>query len=348
MDRKRSSRPRFLDALPPYPGGKRRLLPAILGLIREVAPNAEWPQLTFADPFLGGGSVSLTAKALGFGQVLCNDLALRSVLVGRGLIANSSTRLTETDVLQLYAAKSSTGERQPRLLELLPARLSSLMQRAWSEAAGFEPPKDALAILLLVRCLLSYFPLGLPGATDAHRIPLSDFDPVTGKRLRQYLRRAEALTRPDELIRLARKVNAGVLPGKGRVSQGDALEFLTAIRADVCYVDPPYGKTQSYEGAFRLLDELLGEEARAVSQFSSSRAPLDDLLDACRHIPIVVMSLGSGALNQADAERLVSRHRKVKRFVSIPYVHYGAVAGYEKRLSNKEFLILSTNDGGTS
>ena len=44
---------------------------------------------------MGGGSVALGAKALGFGEVLANDLAARSAIVGRALIENSSRRLTD-------------------------------------------------------------------------------------------------------------------------------------------------------------------------------------------------------------------------------------------------------------
>jgi len=74
---------KFLQALPPYFGGKQRLLKHIFGLI---PPSSQAPVL--ADAFLGGGSVSLFAKAMGY-KVLCNDLAERSAVIGRGLIENS-------------------------------------------------------------------------------------------------------------------------------------------------------------------------------------------------------------------------------------------------------------------
>ena len=80
-----SQMPSFLRALPPYPGGKRRLLPGIFALIKGVSPPASWPTLTFADPFLGGGAVALAAKAQGFGHIVANDIAERSTLVGRAL-----------------------------------------------------------------------------------------------------------------------------------------------------------------------------------------------------------------------------------------------------------------------
>ncbi len=82
---------KFLQALPPYFGGKQRLLKHIFGLI---PPSSQAPVL--ADAFMGGGSVSLFAKAMGY-KVLCNDLAERSAVIGRGLIENSRVKLNKWD-----------------------------------------------------------------------------------------------------------------------------------------------------------------------------------------------------------------------------------------------------------
>jgi len=62
------------EALPPYFGGKRRLVPRIFKEILRIHPpdNCSW--LSFVDPFLSGGALSLYAKSRGFG-VLCGDLA---------------------------------------------------------------------------------------------------------------------------------------------------------------------------------------------------------------------------------------------------------------------------------
>lgn len=43
-------------ALPPYFGGKRRLLPWIFGTLARVVPQSEWSQYRFFDTFAGGGA----------------------------------------------------------------------------------------------------------------------------------------------------------------------------------------------------------------------------------------------------------------------------------------------------
>lgn len=58
--------PIFFDALPAFLGGKRRLCRLIFALLATEAPQARWRGLTLVDPFLGGGSVSQFAKAVGF------------------------------------------------------------------------------------------------------------------------------------------------------------------------------------------------------------------------------------------------------------------------------------------
>ena len=88
----------LLSALPPYAGGKRRLLGQIF---KHLPKPTEAP--VFVDAFLGGGAVSLRAKARGY-RVVCNDLAERSVIVGRALIENDRVTLSEADALRLFVS----------------------------------------------------------------------------------------------------------------------------------------------------------------------------------------------------------------------------------------------------
>jgi len=82
----------IFKALPPYFGGKRGMATQIF---RHVPSPAEAP--VFVDAFMGGGSVALYAKARGY-RVIANDIAERSAIVGRAVIANSTVRLHEDDV----------------------------------------------------------------------------------------------------------------------------------------------------------------------------------------------------------------------------------------------------------
>ena len=85
-----------LQALPPYFGGKRKLLGHIF---KNLPGPSEAP--VFIDAFLGGGSVSLFAKARGY-RVVCNDIAQRSHIVGQALVENDRVKLGREDVTRLF------------------------------------------------------------------------------------------------------------------------------------------------------------------------------------------------------------------------------------------------------
>lgn len=148
---------------------------------------------------------------------------------------------------------------------------------------------------------------------------------------------------PRRLLNLACDINAGVLPGKGSMSKGDAFDFLAQTPANVVYLDPPYGGTTSYESAFAVLDEMLGD-SRERSEFSGQRPPLDALIAACSHIPVMVLSANESVLSAEECRDLVARHRSVRRVLKLPYRHFGALASPEKNATNREVLILRVRD----
>jgi hypothetical protein len=76
------------------------------------------------------------------------------------------------------------------------------------------------------------------------------------------------------------------------------------------------------------------------SAFSSRRPPLDDLVAACSHIPVLIFSINNTLLDEDGVRDLVARHRRVERLVSVPYSHYRSVASAEKNRKNREILVL--------
>src|SRR5215471_21432678 len=101
---RRNRRLSMWGALPAYLGGKRRLCSTILREVDRILPRRQWPGLTFLDAFLGGGAVSLYAKAQGF-RVVATDIAERAIVVGQALIENQRVKLTREDVLKLAATR---------------------------------------------------------------------------------------------------------------------------------------------------------------------------------------------------------------------------------------------------
>ena len=206
--------------LPAYLGGKRVLAPLIFALLSQHVERSAWSEKTFIDPFLGGGSVSLTAKALGF-PVICNDLALRSAVVGRALIANSSVRLTEADVLVLLREPACAYRKtaQERFApSVFSAAHACALDRAlfWAGSDAFAEPKRSLARLLAIKWLLRVEPMSMLRGTDAKAAFSGDLDRVSSRRVGHYLR-SFSLLEPWAWWRLAQEVNRGVSQAAARL-----------------------------------------------------------------------------------------------------------------------------------
>src|SRR5882724_8428883 len=153
MSHGRRRRLKMWSALYPYLGGKRRLCPIIFREIDRVVPRRLWAGLTFLDGFLGGGSVSLYAKAQGF-KVIATDIAERAIIVGDALIANSRVRLTREDILRLVMPGNDGPGRieQGSVPKVFTREQARFLDRALSAAERTEDSvKAALYKLLAIR-----------------------------------------------------------------------------------------------------------------------------------------------------------------------------------------------------
>ena len=336
----------YLTALPPILGSKRRLVPVIFAALATVLPQASWSSATFIDPFSGGGSVALAAKARGF-RVLAGDIAARAHIVARAFIANSAVRLSPLDIAFMLSRPEEPYQRvaeeqlSPSVFRLDQAKtIDALLYRA----ALLPEPKQALAMVLVIRTILRLQPMGVLDATDAPAANEGDFDRISSGRLPHYLRAGRRLT-PASLQRMAESVNLGVLPGRGEAHQLDVFDFLARARGDVVYLDTPYPGTTSYERAYEALDLLLEGHALPRSAFSSTHPPLAELLAATAHVPVLVLSYGNAVVSADELEEMVSASgRKIVHRIEVPYRHLAPLATASKNATNRELLIVASHD----
>ncbi len=346
----------IFNALPPYFGGKRRLLPWIFKALAGHIPKSDWDKYTFLEAFTGAGSVSLYAKALGFKEIYVNDWSDRSQIVIDGLLCNQSKILTRQDLLWLT---------QP-----LPKGVESRIQKAWSPTVFSSRHVEALdriwywsqqkqdvvkrnlGLLLLWHLTVQSVCMGtsinkgnrpyaetLDGLRDWQDLPAKRFADGSFTKL--------LLSRWSPLTRLQHRINKGVFGGVPvRGHQLDATEFVSAVQGDILYLDPPYPGTLSYETSLKTLDDvLMGPHARTdvpKSPFTQDVKSLCPLLDAAQHIPVWILSYGNHAIDidgLVDLVRSVAPKRHVQGYVRT-YRHMSHVS---QRTANEELLVIATD-----
>lgn len=345
MTARRPSRKRLSlwGALPPYLGGKRRLCPLIFREIDRLLPRAAWHGRTFLDGFLGGGSVSLYAKSQGF-AVVSTDIATRAITVGKALIANSRVRLTHDDVLALVGPSDRPPGRveQEMVPAVFTANVARLIDRALAIAAATgDDAKAALLLLLAIRVAMLEHPMSQVRKGTIHRVATGEYEAITDSCVHHYVEGLR-LTRPDRLWAIAQQINAGVFAGEARVVQGNILDLLPSIDADIAYFDPPYPGVMSYEKEYRVIDAILEGSSRPTSPFTARDGAnlIDDLLERAQHIPLWILSLGNEVVTLDELTAKMARLGRRTRSLEIKHQHLPAVATAEKKATNREFLVV--------
>ena len=299
-------------------------------------PASKWPDLHLLDPMCGGGALAIYAKAQGL-AVSAADAAERAALVARALIANSTVQLSRPVVTAFLAAVAEAKPAGP-VPAPVRARLAAAPAR-WFTAAvqvadTYPEPRRSLLRLVITKLFLRQFPLSLPAASDAPAAAAGDFDRLSPRRLGHYLQRRQGPT-PAVVWHTAAVVNTGVIPGYGAAARADAITMITATEADVLVLDPPYPQTMEYADAYAPLDALLG--AAPVPEPPT----LDDLLDAGRRAPWLLLTYGGPTAALDDVVARVERHRTVVTARAVPYRHLAAIASETKNATNTELLLIA-------
>jgi adenine-specific DNA methylase len=341
------------SALPNYLGGKRRLCPVIFREIAKIYPTRTWPDRIFLDPFMGGGSVALYAKAQGF-NVRANDLARRAYLVGKGIVENSSIRITDQDLGLLFAQRNGYDHLVeenfvPHCFTTMMAQFLDLALANLREA-DLEDTHQALLYVSLIQ-YMTRARAGGQFTNRKHMIDISrgDFDAMTPGFRRNISVRA-AITPPAVRMRhIQRAINAGIFAGNAQVFQENALTWMPEREADLVYLDPPYFGSSSYEGNYWILDCILAGRLlpkSPPSPFNRRKTALVSLIqmfEAADHIPLWIFSFADspdGFSTRQLCELIEDFDRQTE---VVPLQHRWSIATTEDHYAQgaKELLIIA-------
>jgi adenine-specific DNA methylase len=332
------------SSLPAYFGGKRRLIGKIF---KHLPPPGRAPVLV--DAFLGGGSISLFAKARGY-RVICNDCALRSHIVGRALIENDRVKLTREDLTRLF----TPVDNQPHFIEehfapdVVTTKHARFLDLAFVNARAAPGVKKWLLLLLLIKYILRMRPMGNFGAkTIIHQAEAGAWEQMNPNYVKDLLSR-NICGHPKRVAEVLRKqVNRGVF-SNGQVNeahQGDVFEFLGQAQGDILYLDPPYAGTSSYETSLKALDSMLAGRQLVLDKSVFSKAGalewLERLFEASRQFPTWVLSYGNSEANLEEVVKLVEKFKRVTVAEAFRYTHLTGLSSQEHRDRNRELLIVA-------
>lgn len=345
-----------LQALPTYFGSKRRLLAWLNSALAQALPPEHWKQATFIDLFMGGGAVSVWAKAQGFKQVIANDIAWRSQILAQAFLTNHQVQITPEEALCL--TQSLPEEQMPGFIETqyCPGVFATRHAKALDQGfywANRHPDSTKQALLKTIMWHLANEFVAFATSMGTSNRPFAEaldglraWDSLNPKRYTDgsLTRLCEPTwARLDEKRKL---VNCGVLGGSPvTVHQADALALLPSVTGDILYLDPPYAGTLSYERGNQVLDALLSGQKESgslieVSPFSKGTDVLSTLLDHAQHIPIWLLSYGNQALSLDELLALVERQSQGRQVLGFAK-HYRHLAHVSQNTNNQELLILA-------
>jgi len=307
------------EALPGYFGGKRRL-------VNDIFKHADKKEGVFIDAFLGGGSVSLWAKAKGY-RVITNDIAERSCVVGRAIIQNSKIKIADEDLARLFVPTKNSRfiekNYTPKVFVRQTARFLDNAFAAIRKSTEPESTKRYLLLLLLIKFIGGVRQFGkFTHTKDTIDLENENYDwPLRSKSHAQ--KSIRMIQHPlISLKHLQAVINRGIFDNhqENEIHQLDIFDFLKKVKGDIVYFDPPYPESSAYEDEYYVLDCILAEKKikKEVSVFSKADAKLflEKMFECSLHIPQWIVSLGqtnpSTGIKPQELLKMVRKFRKAE------------------------------------
>lgn len=232
-----------------YIGSKRRLVPRIVELVREV-PGAR----TVLDLFSGTTRVAQGLKSAGF-RVTANDLASYSEVLATAYIAADAEQVDREELRTLLTRLNALpGER-------------GYFTRTFCEEARYLQPKNGMRVDAIRAAIARDVtdPTIRAIALTALLEAADRVDSTTGLQM-AYLKSWSPRSHNDLALR-----EPALLAGTGRVLRLDARQAVIAAGVhDVAYLDPPYNQ-HSYFSNYHVWETLVRSDAPAAYGIARKR-----------------------------------------------------------------------------
>jgi adenine-specific DNA-methyltransferase len=332
------------SSLMAYFGSKRKLC-------RHIFKHLDRPdgkEVVFIDAFMGGGSVSLYAKQIGY-KVVAGDISLRGKITGKALIENSTQKVPPLPYL--LTAKEYEPFTKEHYGEYFFDTISTMLDkmRASIRKRGDKPQE-----LFLYMKLLAYFmPFGmlirkLPKQPEGYK-DRKDMEAAWLKAMADHKvfgRSVGEINNPYPMVkRLISNLNQAIF-SNGRecvFKQGSAFDLIKEWKdkAEVLYMDPPYPGTLSYDESMWIdkslvqdidYEEKFGDEWTAKEKFLDT---YDKYMQEAKDIPNLIMSIGNW-----DPNELLQVMRKYRPKAQLFSIKHNWLRSLSKKDKGDELMLI--------
>lgn len=322
-----------------YIGNKEKIVTWITSLIPEDVSS-------LLDVFCGGCSVSYAAKEKGI-SVFSNDILAINHYIGKALIENESTILTQEDVNRIFEGDPFEGFMYKNYANkfYFPDECMQLDLYRKNVLELDDEYKRALAFILLRRAMIRKMPYSRFTIRWDKICQLRDeqFSYEHYKRPRSYHNKSFRFHFEDNLA----EYNAAVFSNgkKNHALNLDVYEAIDSVEADAIYLDPPYAGTMNdYFGFYGLLDSYInGKVAEPFDNNFIDRKTIieqfDRLFGSLAKYKYWMLSYNSRS-NPSKDELLELIHKYADNVVvhEMPYAY--RVTGKEKKNKDIEYLFV--------
>jgi adenine-specific DNA methylase len=315
----------MFEALPGYLGGKRAILAQIFREVARHLDPSDWKHASFIDGFVGGGAVSLYAKAQ-FREVLGNDIADRSALVARAILENNDRTLDQTDAyLMLAGADSIERYCETKQSDWFIPETARIIDRGLAYADTLADRLRADLIRICVwRVIMKARPSNgtFTSRNLVERALEGEIKP-SGVLDAKYAYRPPDLRDIEKFIRWT---NHGIFRGKYRFTQADAIEESKSWGADVVYLDPPYAGDSGYQHHYHIADCVMAQKElpkEAESPFGDKRRAAEALETVVGNVAragakIVLLNNSDEGVSRESLLGIVGAHFEAQE---VPIIH---------------------------
>lgn len=327
-----------------YMGSKKRLLP----WIHSVLDGLDFESAI--DPFSGTGCVAYLMKAMGR-RVVASDFLNFSSLIAKATVENSHARLDGKAIRRLIDPTPSTHRFIEKTFDGVFFTKEDLrfLDRMYGNIRQLEDPHEqALAFAALFRSCLKRQPRGVFTVSGN----LARYDDG---------RRDLRLSLEEHFLEQIEVFNAAVFDNgrKNRAHRADVFE-LSARRADLVYLDPPYvprSDDNCYIKRYHFLEGLscywqglpidqttkVKKIAKRFTPFSyrhSAVEAFDRMFARFAKSTIVLSYSSNGYPDLNQLESLLRRHKGSVRVFERPHRYHFGTHGAVERAEVTEYLIV--------